>query len=188
MAQWQDSFAEWSASWASARESDASGELVIRWPGTELSGAPTLHVVTDDPAGLRDAAASSGLVQTDSLVLLEADTEDLDLVPHLPANANMAEAPMENYDAVEVALFDRPVARGRMNVGEDSAVLAMLSVDADAEPAGDYEQAMIAALGEEAFLHGADTLFLVAPADQAERVAAVPGWSRAAEILTFTGA
>ncbi|PYI38971.1 hypothetical protein CVS30_06555 [Arthrobacter psychrolactophilus] len=197
MAVWQDAFSDWALAWASVQDQASEiVESVVRigsqhlmvWPGDPdaAAGATSLLLVTDDPDGASQFAQSLGLQAQGRQVLLSAVTEELDLVPELPADANLAEAPMENYDLVEVALFDRPVARGRLSLGEEIAVLAALSVDAgNDELLGMLEQAMVSALGEEAFTHGADTLFLIADEEQAARFVEVDGWKRAAEILSF---
>ncbi|MGA7205165.1 MAG: hypothetical protein WBX27_11100 [Specibacter sp.] len=204
MTDWRESLHVWGSAWATVRDLPATAddgqvtiagdpaEVLLAWPGPDADApAPAtgavVHLVTADPAGARAFAASYGLTETAALVLLTAQTDDLDLVPKLPADAFIAEAPMENYDAVEVALFDRPVASGRIRLEDGLAVLAGLSVDdGHDELLGTFEHAMVAELGEEAFLHGADTLFLVADTAQGARFAAVEGWTKAADILSFT--
>ena len=204
MAFWQDAFYEWAPAWAAVQdlESELAGNVVtigaqrvMMWPGDADSSAASaaaavvsgsLVLVTDDADGATHFAQSLGLRATRHQVLLNAETDTLDLVPDLPPDANLAEAPLENYDLVEVALFDQPVARGRLSLGDELAVLAELSVDdGHEELVHTLEQAVVAGLGEEAFTHGADTLFLIAGEGQAARFDAVEGWSRAAEILTF---
>lgn len=200
MAKWQDDFHGWTQAWAAVQDLEAAvdGDVasmghrqVVRWtPGTDAAlpapGAELL-LATDDPAAAASFATGRGLQPGPGLVLLSALTEDLDLVPQLPPEAHLAEAPMENYDLVEVALFDRPVARGRLAMNGEVGLLAGLSVDPGNESlAAQLEQAMVAGLGEEAFLHGADTLFLVAGQEQAARFAGVEGWSQAATLLSFT--
>jgi hypothetical protein len=205
MTDWRESLHVWGPAWAAVRDRQASAdagqvtiagepaEVLLAWPSPEADAvgvAPgsVLHLATSDPVDARAFAASRGWIETGVLELLTAQTDDLDLVPQLPPDAFIAEAPMENYDAVEVALFDRPVASGRVRLEEDLAVLAGLSVDeGHDELVATFEQAMVAELGEEAFLHGADTLLLVADAAQGARFTAVDGWTKAAEILTFTG-
>ncbi|MHA7177019.1 hypothetical protein ACX80D_10210 [Arthrobacter sp. Sr24] len=200
MALWQDSFHDWAHAWASLQdvESTVAGAVVtigtqqvMMWPGdgSAFESVPAdteLVLVTDDPAGATEFARSQVLRAISSNVLLCAETEDLDLVPNLPADAYLAEAPMENYDVVEVALFDRPVARGRMSLGVELAVIAALVVeDGQDEHIPVFEQAMVAGLGEEAFTHGAHTLYLIAGPEQAERFTAVEGWRKVADVLTF---
>lgn len=189
MALWQDSFHDWARAWATLQdvEPTATGAVVtigaqqvMVWPGDgaafePVSAGSELLLVTDDPGGATEFAQSQGLRATISNVLLSAETEDLDLVPDLPPDAYLAEAPMENYDLVEVALFDRPVARGRLCLG-----------DGHDEHVPAFEQAMVAGLGEEAFTHGADTLYLIAGLEQAERFAGVEGWHKVADILGFS--
>lgn len=206
MAHWQETLAVWGPAWAAVRDLEGSaedGSVVITgavperlapWPGdgarahaASFPPGTVLSLVTEDAAAAREFAGPLGFRETGALVLLTAQTDDLDLVPSLPADAYVAEAPMENYDAVEVALFDRPVADGRIKLEDGLGVLGNLTVDdGHDELVVAFEQAMVAALGDEAFLHGADVLYLVADAAQAARFAAVEGWSKAAEIISFT--
>ena len=194
----------WGPAWAAVRDLEGAAEgtsvavtgsvseRLAPWPGGEahvdsLPAGTVLRLVTEDPQAASEFAESLGFRPTGALVLLTAQTDDLDLVPSLPADAYIAEAPMENFDAVEVALFDLPVADGRIKLADGLAVLGNLAVDdGHDDQVGVFEQAMVAALGDEAFLHGADTLYLVSDAAQAERFAAADGWSKAAEILSFT--
>ncbi|ALO65291.1 hypothetical protein NHF46_24265 [Arthrobacter alpinus] len=201
MALWQDSFHDWAQAWATLQDvqSTAAGAVVtigaqqvMVWPGDgavaeTVAAGSELVLVTDDPTGATEFAQSQGLRATTRNVLLSAETEDLELVPDLPPDAYLAEAPMENYDLVEVALFDRPVGSGRLKIGDGIAVMAALMVDEEhATLAPAFEQAMVAGLGEEAFTHGADTLYLIAGEEQADRFAAVEGWRKVADILRFT--
>ncbi|WP_125610161.1 DUF2127 domain-containing protein [Specibacter cremeus] len=194
MAAWQETLHLWGPAWAAVRGLDGAwdgaavavdgGETVLAWPG-DIPATGAVTVVTDQPGDAGAAAAGQGLAAAGELVLLTARTQDLDMVPGLPPNANLAEAPLEMYDAVEVSLFDRPVAGGRIKVGDGLAVLGGLHVDPGHDDiAAQIEAAMIASLGEEAFLHGADTLYLVADADQAARFAGT-GWTEAARLLNF---
>lgn len=201
MSGWRESLPVWGPAWAAiadpvdgAGNGAATQPMLLAWPSDEAAAfAATLvpgnrlTIVTDDPAAAAAFAASHGLQPAISLTVLSAVTNDLDLLPELPADAYLAEAPMENYDAVEVALFDRPVADGRMKLADGLAVLAGLRVDdGHDELLGVLEQAMAAAMGEEAFVHGADVLYLVAGEAQADRFAAVDGWTKVAEILNFS--
>ncbi|AIY02801.1 hypothetical protein ART_3202 [Arthrobacter sp. PAMC 25486] len=203
MDSWQDAFQDWARAWASLHdiESAADGDAVLIgaqrvmvWPGENaaaqaggLAAGSELVLVTEDAAGTIGFAQSQGLQTTKRLLLLRAETENLDLNPHLPTDAYLADAPMENYDLVELALFDRPVGSGRLSMGENLAVIAKLVVeDGHDEQLAQFEQAMVAGLGDEAFAHGADTIYLIAGEEQAQRFAAVDGWSQVAEILSFT--
>ncbi|GAA4660992.1 hypothetical protein [Arthrobacter cryoconiti] len=203
MAHWQESIAVWGPAWSAVRglsgemrhddvsHADALRERLVAWPdaqeqATTFTGS-ILTLATEEAAASREFAAGLGLKETSALVLLSARTDDLDLSPSLPADANIAEAPMEDYDAVEVALFDRPVADGRIKLEDGLAVLGQLRVAEDQEElVGVFEQAMVAVLGDEAFQHGADVLYLVADPAQAERFAKVDGWSKVAELLSFS--
>lgn len=203
MDSWQDAFQDWAGAWASVHdiESAVDGDAVLIdaqrvmvWPGANaaaqaggLAAGTELVFVTEDAAGTNGFAASQGLKSTTRLLLLRAETANLDLNPYLPADAHLADAPMENYDLVELALFDRPVGSGRLSMGENLAVIAKLVVDDGHDgQLAQFEQAMVAGLGDEAFAHGADTIYLIAGEAQAQRFAAVDGWSQVAEILSFS--
>ena len=188
MTHWQETLELWAPAWAAIREpGGAATEQVLAWP--VASGgvwAPVVHLVTEDAAAARHFAATASWAETGAAILLSAATDDLDLVPRLPPDTNLAQVPLDDYDAVEVAVFDRPVAGGRVKVGDGLAVLGGLHVDLE-DPAMvvALEAVMLASLGEEAFLHGADTLYLVAGSAQAARVAPL-GWGQVAQILSFT--
>ncbi len=203
MESWQDTFADWARAWAALDDLDATVEgstvhfgtkRVAAWPGenieaeiTVLDADSELVLITEDSAETTQYALSKGLLASSRQVLLQAETEELDLEPHLPADANLSEAPMENYDLVELALFDRPVGSGRLSMGNGLAVVAQLRFDdGHEERLAAFEQAIVAGLGDEAFAHGAGTLFLIAGEKQAQRFAAVDGWTRVAEVLSFT--
>ena len=203
MDSWQDAFQDWARAWALLHdiEPEADGDAVVIgsrrvmvWPGPDgaapaagLAAGSELVLVTEDAAGTTRFAQSQGLQATQRQLLLRAGTENLDLNPHLPADAYLADAPMENYDLVELALFDRPVGSGRLSMGENLAVIGQLHVDEGHDgQLAQFEQAMVAGLGDEAFAHGAGTIYLIAGEEQARRFAAVDGWSQVAEILSFS--
>lgn len=203
MESWQETFADWARAWAATHDEQATADgssvvmgarRVMVMPGADvdaqaaaLAGGSELVLVAGDAAETTQRALASGLLPTTRQVLMCAATEDLDLSPNLPPDAYLADAPMENYDLVELALFDRPVGSGRLSMGAGLAVIAQLVVDdGHDDQLAVFEQAMVAGLGDEAFAHGADTIYLIAGEEQAQRFAAVEGWSRAAEILGFT--
>ena len=203
MAIWQEEFPRWVQAWAAlldltpqmtAGVATMGPSHVMVWPGKEASaqaalmdGSAELILVTEDPAGAVQFARDQGLRETSRAVLLRAETQNLDLVPRLPVDANLADAPLENYDVVEVALFDRPVASGRLRRAGDLAVVTAMDVEDEyQELRHTFELAIMAELGEEAFTHGAETLYLIAGAEQAERFAAIEGWGKAADILNFS--
>lgn len=203
MESWRDTFADWARAWAASSDHEATVEgsvvlfaskRVTPWPNQDIEAQITvleegseLVLITEDSAETTQYALSKGLLAASRLVLMKAETEDLDLSPHLPSDAYLAEAPMENYDLVELALFDRPVGSGRLSMGDGLAVVAQLAVDdGHDEHLAAFEHAIVAGLGDEAFAHGADTLLLVAGEEQAQRFAAAEGWTRVAEILSFT--
>lgn len=203
MESWRETFANWAAAWGATGDVDATIEgatvlfgakRVAPWPGQDIEAQITvlatgeeLVVVTEDSTETTHYALSKGLRAASRQVLLMAETDALDMAPRLPADANLAEAPMERYDLVELALFDHPVGSGRLSMGDGLAVVAQLAVDdGHDEQLSAFEHAIVAGLGDEAFAHGADTLLLVAGEEQARRFVAHEGWTRVAEILSFT--
>lgn len=203
MDSWQDAFHNWARAWALLQDLSPVGDgaavvigaqRVMLWPGPDVAAqagglvaGTELVLVTEDAPGALGFAQSKGLHPTKRQLLLRAETENLDLNPNLPVDAYLADAPMDNYDLVELALFDRPVGSGRLGMGENLAVIAQLVVDdGHDEQLAHFEQAMVAGLGDDAFAHGAERIYLVAGEEQAQRFAAVEGWSQVAEILSFT--
>lgn len=157
-----------------------------------LTAAPvTAARMTGDPAtGDRgtalDFAAAHGLAFSGQAVLLTARTDDLNTALDLPENAELARAPLELYDLVEISVFDHPVATGRIRVDGGLAVVGGL--EAQASAAGmNLGAAVLAALADEAFIHGADTLYSVVGPEQAAGYAAA-GWTVAAHLASLTGA
>lgn len=167
---------------------------IVAWPDVSLEAQITvlaegeeLVLITADAQQAVQHAMAKGLRAGSRMALMQAETEDLDLAPHLPSDAYLALAPMGSYDVIELALFDKPVGRARLGVGDGLAVVNHLSVDdGQDDQLALFEHAMVAGLGDEAFAHGADTLFLIASQAQARRFATVEGWAKVAEILSFT--
>lgn len=165
-------------------------EYVAGWPGPapeELATRSTggagarLTLVRAEAWGMDDP---DGLTRVSERVLLMAPTAELNTAVQLPENSQVALAPMETYDAVEITVFDRPVARGRIQVRDDFAAVAIMELPEGPEQ-GPFEQGLFAAMAEEAFLHGAEYLHMVVEPDVAERYEA-SGWTVAGRLLSFT--
>lgn len=164
-------------------------EYVVPWPGpgvdqiaATVAGLPgaRLTLVCAD-AGAAEAPAD--LAQVSRRLLLQAPTAELDTGVQLPENSQVALAPMETYDAVEITVFDRPVARGRIQVRDDFAAVAITELP-DGPEGGPFERALFAAMAEEAFLHGAAYLHMVVGPDDAARYEA-SGWAVAGHVVGF---
>jgi hypothetical protein len=207
MADWQDTLPLWAAAWAAVRgqtsASEGSGvltaagaaappEYILGWPGPEADGAAetvrqrpgaVLALVTADSGAALSFAAARGLAPVGQAVLLTASTEDLNTAPALPENADLARAPLELYDLVEISVFDHPVASGRVRIEDGLAVIGSLQTEAPESTKG-FEAAVLAALADEAYVHGADILYMVVSPDQ---VAAYTGsgWTAAAQIISL---
>ena len=109
--------------------------------------------------------------------LVVAAPSDVNLLPALPAEYSMSEAPLEDYDVVELSHFDRPVARARIAFGDGFAVLGpVLPVDG-AEVTPDHEAAVLAAAAEQAYIEGAATVYAPVPDEAVERYERL-GWKR----------
>jgi hypothetical protein len=124
------------------------------------------------------------LAPVDQAVLLTAPTAELDAVPELPEGAELAQAPLELYDLVEVSVFDHPVASGRVRIEDGIAVLGGLESQTPGAGKG-FERAVLAALVDEAFVHGADTLYTILLPGQVANYTA-DGWTVAAHLTRFT--
>ncbi len=114
-------------------------------------------------------------------VLMTAPPGDVNGAPALESEFGVLEAPLEDYDVVELVRFDRPVARGRVAFGEGFAVLGPVRAVDDDEVAPDHEAVVLARLAEEAFVEGAAIVYAPVDAAAAERYEAL-GWTRAGEL------
>lgn len=111
-------------------------------------------------------------------VLMTAPPDEVNDAPALESEFGVLEAPLEDYDVVELVRFDRPVARGRVAFGEGFAVLGpVLAVGGSGVAAG-HEAVVLARLAEEAFVEGAAVIYAPVEAAAAERYEAL-GWRRA---------
>ena len=140
----------------------------------------TLHCAD---AGTTENLAPGGLTRVSERVLLMAPTAELNTGVELPDNSQVALAPMETFDAVEITVFDRPVARGRVQVRDDFAAVAITEVPEGPEKQT-FERGLFAAMAEEAFLHGAEYLHMVVEPDAAAPYEAT-GWTTAGRLVSF---
>jgi len=158
-----------------AADKDHGPEYVAAWPGgdggdlagiAESEPEARLTLVGGDAEGIKGFAGSLGLQCVQDLVLLTAPTSDLDQAPALPEEAQLAEAPLEMYDVVELSLFDHPVCRGRLRLRDEFAV-AGITEAFEGDERELFERAIFAAMAEEAFLHGAENLTMLVESGQA---------------------
>jgi len=166
-------------------------EYMAGWPGAgaeELAGRASsgsgvrLTLVCTETDGA-DAPAPGGLALVSERVLLMAPTAELNTGAELPESSQVALAPMETYDAVEITVFDRPVARGRIRIRDDFAAVAITELPEGPEKET-FEQGLFAAMAEEAFLHGAEYLHMVVEPGAAGSYGA-SGWAVAGRLLSF---
>lgn len=131
--------------------------------------------------------ASAGWQPTEHHVLLAAATDDVEQNATLPETATLFDAPLDDYDVVEITHFDAPVARGRIRFGAGFALLGepVITASDDAET---FRHAMIATLAASATRQGLAWLFMVASADNSAgtRTQRGAGWSNATLITTYT--
>ncbi|MGZ4660615.1 MAG: hypothetical protein ACXVYB_04975 [Arthrobacter sp.] len=167
-------------------------EYVLPWPGPEAAriaaagaaeSGSRLTLVGHDVREIADFARQNGLGEPAARLLLTAPTAEIAQVAALPDEAQVASAPMDTYDVVEISLFDHPVCSGRISIGDAAAVIAGIHADND-EHREAYEPALLAALAEEAYLHGADTLYMIAEPERAQSYGN-SGWSVAAHVTSF---
>ena len=157
----------------------AAEQLVSRISGE--AGARLTLVCADADTAARVAPA--GLSLAGQSILLMAPTAELDVDAGLPDTAQVAQAPMETYDAVEITVFDRPVAKGRIQVRDGFAVVAITELPEGPEEEG-FRRAMFATMAEEAFLHGAEYLHMVVQPADAPRYEGL-GWTVAGRLQAF---
>jgi hypothetical protein len=103
-------------------------------------------------------------------------TSAVDQTASLPEGGGVVGAPLGDFDVVEVTQFGRPAAKARIAFGENLAVVGRFEFEAGFS-ADELGPALLAALAEEAFLEGAETIYTVADGN------ALPsylgrGWSR----------
>ncbi|MDP9988295.1 MULTISPECIES: hypothetical protein [Arthrobacter] len=165
-------------------------EYVAGWAGGDAEelaakaageGASLTLLCAD--AGNAGDLAPGGLARVSERILLMAPTAELNTGVQLPENSQVALAPMETYDAVEITVFDSPVARGRVQVRDDFAAVAITEVPEGPEKET-FERGLFAAMAEEAFLHGAEYLHMVVEADAAGPYEA-SGWTVAGRLVGF---
>lgn len=157
-------------------------ELLGYWPShswdisAEVNRLMLLGPRNEDTAKVLQEA---GWRQEATLHLLAAQPDDVEQVVPLAETSVLFEAPMDHYDVVEVTDFDRPVARGRMHLGENYA----LTLDPDLFSPDDPQtarRAVLANFAGSAYQHGLPWLFLIAAEEHAQKLAS--GWSRATPI------
>ena len=159
-------------------------EILRYWPEASWT-APAdaqrlifLGALNDSTAA---ALSESGWQPVTTMHLLAGKPDDVEQVVKLADTSGLFEAPMDNYDVVEVTDFDRPVARGRMHYGENYALLTDPDLFAPADP-DTARRAVLANFAGAAFGHGLPWLLLVANAEHADQLP--EGWSKAT-MLSF---
>jgi len=168
-------------------------EYLAGWPGPDAeqlaakaSGEPGVRLTllcSDADADAAKGLAPGGLVPVAERVLLMAPTGELNTAVKLPENAQVALAPMETFDAVEITVFDHPVAKGRIQVRDDFAAVAITELPEGPEKET-FERGLFAAMAEEAFLHGAEYLHMVVEMEAAAPYEA-SGWAAAGRLVSF---
>ena len=175
-----------------AADQDHGPEYVAAWPGEgagDVAGVAAsqpearLTLVGSDAEGIKGFAGSLGLHCVQDRVALTASVSDLDQAPALPEEAQLAEAPLEMYDVVELSLFDHPVCRGRLRLRDEFAVVGITEAFDGAEREL-FERAIFAAMAEEAFLHGAENLTMLVESGQAAGYEK-SGWKISDHVLSF---
>lgn len=150
-------------------------------PGTRLT------LLGQPDAFLTGELVRLGWIPTEHRSLLVARTEDVAQVVKLPETASLFEAPLDDYDVVEIADFDHSVVRARIVFGEDHALFSdpELSSTVDTQV---HAAAALANLAAAAASHGFELLFMVVPADgDTGRAKHRPeGWSQATPLLTLS--
>lgn len=165
-------------------------EYVAGWPGSDAeelaaraAGEEARLTLLCADAESMEGLAPGGLAPVAERLLLTAPTAELNTGVELPENSQVALAPMDTFDAVEITVFDLPVARGRVQVRDDFAAVAITEVPEGPEKET-FERALFAAMAEEAFLHGAEYLHMVVEPGVAGPYEA-SGWTAAGRLVSF---
>lgn len=168
-------------------------EYVAGWPGPdweELAGTaaarPGARLTLIVATAAAQVPAPPGFAPAAERILLHAPTAQLDSGVDLPENSQVALAPMDSYDAVEITVFDHPVARGRVQVRDEAAAVTILEVPEGPDKEV-FTRALFAAMAEEAFLHGAAHLHMVVEPDAAAGFQE-SGWTTAGRVLGYATA
>jgi hypothetical protein len=207
MTEFQDHLSEWAVLWGlvQGREATVDGatvlitpepgtgipEVVAAWPADDRGlmerrdGEEKRRVTlaTADAPATRSRGLENGLTAVSDQVLLTASTAAIAEAYALPEDAQLASAPMGDFDVAEISVFDHPVCSGRISVGENAAVIGNLRAETPQDRDA-YEPALLGALAEEAYLHGAHTLFLIIEPGESERFVGA-GWTEAGHLLSF---
>lgn len=122
-----------------------------------------------------------GSGNADATVLAIA-TGDVPQPPRLPEGGGISEAPLGEYDVVELTIWGRPAAQGRIAFGDGIAAIGGFGFAAD-DADGRLGAAVVSALAEEAFLEGAEWLVTIVEGDSAQTPAFLAeGWAEAGKL------
>lgn len=114
--------------------------------------------------------------------ILAIATGEVPQPPKLPEGGGISEAPLGEYDVVELTIWGRPAAQGRIAFGDGVAAIGGFGFTAD-DADGSLGAAVVSALAEEAFLEGAEWLVTLVEGDPASVPAYLAqGWSEAAKV------
>ncbi|MDQ4500921.1 hypothetical protein [Sinomonas sp. ASV322] len=119
-------------------------------------------------------------VASGEAVVFAIRTSDVDPSPVLPEGADVIEAPLGEYDVVELTLFGRPAAKARIAYGDGIAAVGRFEFQQGQLPE-QLAPGLLAALAQEAFAEGAETLYTVAEGTEQPPYLG-PGWSEAGRL------
>ncbi|NUP75033.1 MAG: hypothetical protein HOQ07_10355, partial [Sinomonas sp.] len=137
------------------------------------------EVLTFEAEGQPSSLAPGG--ETGEATVFEIRTSEVEQPPRLPEGGDLVEAPLGGFDAVELTLFGRPAAKGRIAFGEGLAVVGRFEFEEGTSP-DELGPAVLSALAEEALLEGAEVIYTIIdgagfPSFLGE------GWSESARLL-----
>ena len=161
-------------------------EILRYWPDASYqvpADAQRLVLLGPQNPDTAQALAAAGWFEAATQTLLAGQPEELEQVVKLPETSVVFEAPMDNYDVVEVTDFDRPVARGRMHYGETYGLLTEPDLYAPSDPDA-ARRAVLANFAGAAYSHGLPWLLLVT--DPVQAAARAEGWSQATDLSFWT--
>jgi hypothetical protein len=141
---------------------------------------PSFDEVWTSVAPVWAALNGSETADDGAATVFSIPTSDVDQAPSLPDGGDVVEAPLGPFDVVEVTLFGRPAAKGRIAFGDGLAVVGRFEFEAGFTP-DDFGPALLSALAEEAFLEGAETIYTVVEGESLPPFLG-HGWSEAGRL------
>ncbi|MDR2255947.1 MAG: hypothetical protein LBE25_08135 [Arthrobacter sp.] len=110
-------------------------------------------------------------------VVLSASAQEVAREGSLPQEGVLSQAPLGDYDVIELSVFAKPCARIRWRYdGEEGGALSEVQAVAGADIDAPTRAALVEAALDELWQEGGEEVFTVVPAEQEEQYTGA-GWS-----------